>query len=84
MSNEIEDAKAHAELAARVSHIEKEQARMSAKQDEILKGLDTIQSMLDKAAGGATAIRWVASFLGLGSLSGCLALAMWVANTLHK
>ncbi len=71
-------------LLSRVEAMEREQAKMAKKQDDIMLALQNIQSSLDKASGGATVIRWIMGFLGLGSLSGCIALAAWVGGLVHK
>ena len=80
-----EDSRMIGSLVSRVEAIEREQSKMSKRQDDIMTALTNIQSTLDKAAGGATVIRWIMGFLGLGSLSGCIALAAWVGGIFgHK
>lgn len=72
------DARAIGNLEARVHAIELRQGLMEERQEQILEGLAKITSQLDRAAGGATVIRWLMGFLGLGSLGGCIAFAMSV------
>jgi hypothetical protein len=62
-----------AQLVARVDAIEKQQDRMEDRQQRILDAVTAIQSQMDKATGGATAIRWLLGFLGLGTVAGCIA-----------
>jgi len=75
-----DDARALGSLAARVEAIEREQARMAGRQDEIISCLQAIRRTLDRAEGGIAAGRWVAGFLGIGSLSGILAFFGWLGS----
>jgi hypothetical protein len=79
-----DDARALGALAARVEAIEREQARMASRQDEIIHCLQAIRRTLDRAEGGMAAGRWVAGFLGLGSMSGIIAFFGWLGGFLHK
>lgn len=57
---------------------------MEDRQERILAAVTAIQSQMDKAAGGATALRWLLGFLGLGTVAGCIAFFATVRRVLEK
>ena len=82
--NATDDARAFGSLVARVEAIEREQSRMASRQDEIIARLDGLRRTLDRAEGGMAAGRWVAGFLGIGSLSGIISFFAWLGGLTHR
>lgn len=81
---ETDDARAFGSLVARVEAIEREQGRMANRQDEIIACLQAIRRTLDRAEGGMAAGRWLAGFLGVGSLSGIVSFFAWLGSFTSK
>lgn len=71
-------------LTARVDAMEKAQDHMEARQERILTAVTAIQQQLDKAAGGASVIRWALGFFGLTTIAGCIALAVQVRSLFDR
>lgn len=57
---------------------------MEDRQQRILDAVTAIQSQMDKATGGASAIRWLLGFLGLGTIAGCIAFFATVQKVLER
>ena len=57
---------------------------MANRQDEIIACLQAIRRTLDRAEGGMAAGRWVAGFLGVGSLSGIVSFFAWLGSFTSK
>jgi len=82
-----DDARLLGSLVSRMDSLEKaqlriegEQTRMAGRQDDIIDNLHAIRSTMDRAEGGLTAGKWVAGFLGLGSMSGIVSFFAWLGS----